>query len=102
MHLFKSTLDIDINDKETVCRIAQKIVSCPYLVEIEIKPSHSKGVHIILNCFIECCICRLCYDDFHRFAFDCKRPEWARNILFDKKEGFRIGKLERTAKSDRG
>jgi len=91
MPLFKSTLDIDTTDKEMIRRTAQKIVLCPYLVEITIKPSNSKGYHFILNCFIKCDICRLCYDDIIRFAFDCKRPEWARNILFDKKEGLKIG-----------
>lgn len=86
MPLHISTLDIDTNDKLIIERIAQKIINCPYLIEIEIKPSHAKGVHFIIGCMVECCICRLCYDDIYRFAFDCKRPNWARNILFDKKE----------------
>ncbi|HEY0089118.1 MAG TPA: hypothetical protein VGB37_09750 [Candidatus Lokiarchaeia archaeon] len=85
-NLFKSTLDIDSTDKELLRSIFLKIAQCNYLIDIETKPSDSKGYHFILRCFIKCDICRLCYDDFKRFAFDQKRPEWARNILFDVKE----------------
>jgi len=28
----------------------------------------------------------MCYDDDKHFAYDMNRPEYARNILFDKKE----------------
>lgn len=86
MNIFNSTLDIDTNDKEKINRIIQKIMKCPSIVYLKKKDSSSKGVHIILGCKIMCDICRFCYDDFRRFAFDLHRPLWAQNILFNKKE----------------
>jgi hypothetical protein len=90
-NLFKSTLDIDTTDKEFLKRTIGKIVLCNYLIDLQIKSSDSKGYHVTLLCFMDCPICRLCYDDTKRFAFDCKRPSWAKNIFFDKKEYLKNG-----------
>lgn len=82
---FRSTLDIDTNDRENIQHIIYKIFYCNNLIHTELKPSDSKGFHVILWCSKECDICRLVYDDFRRFAYDQKRPKYARNILFEKK-----------------
>ena len=93
--LFRSTLDIDTNDKETIKRITQKIIRCPNIFHIHKKPSSHKGYHFILRCYIKCDICRICYDDFRRYNYDMNRPEWARNILFDIEEDY-----EKTGEND--
>lgn len=82
----KSTLDIDTNNKEVINRIIQKIKKCENLNYLISKLSFSKGVHVLLYCKIKCDICRFCYDDFRRFAFDQYRPKECQNILFDDKE----------------
>lgn len=84
--LFRPTLDIDTNDKETIKRICYKIVQCPYIIDFDFKHSTSKGCHLILKCFIECDKCRLVFDDARRFSYDQNRPKYARNVLFDEKE----------------
>lgn len=83
---FRSTLDIDTNDKLTLSRILNKITQCEYLVNLEMRFSANKGIHIILKCQIECEICRFCYDDFRRFAYDQTRKKQYQNILFTEKE----------------
>lgn len=83
---YRITLDIDTNNKDFITRILEKINKCKNLKYSYTRPSSCKGVHIILFCFIKCDICRMCYDDARRFAYDQNRPEWAKNILFDKKE----------------
>ena len=88
---YRTTLDIDTNNKEFIVRIISKIIiNCKVLsknlIDYRIKDSALKGVHITLFCNRKCDICRMCYDDFRRFAYDQNRPEWAKNILFDKKE----------------
>lgn len=84
--LFRTTLDIDKNDKEYVGRILEKIGNCKNFINLKIYESKSKGFHIILFCNKKCDICRMVYDDSTRFYYDSYRPEWARNILFDKTE----------------
>lgn len=84
--IYISTLDIDSNDKELIKRICYKFCCCLYIHDFEFKHSTSKGCHFILKCYIECDKCRLVFDDFRRFAYDQYRPEWAKNILFNKKE----------------
>lgn len=86
---YKSTLDIDTNDKEKIAYIEHKIVfECPFngLFHLHKKPSATKGYHFILKCFIKCDVCRIVFDDFRRFAYDQNRPENARDILFDRSE----------------
>lgn len=83
---YRTTLDIDTNNKEVVGRILGKIGNCKNFKNIKIHESKCKGYHIILFCNIKCDICRICYDDFRRFAYDQNRPEYAKNILFDEKE----------------
>ena len=81
--LFRSTLDIDYNDKEKIKRIEEKILKCDNIVHIHKKLSAQKGFHFILKCGIKCNICRIVYDDVRRFMYDQHRPEYAQNILFD-------------------
>lgn len=86
----KITLDIDTTDKDFIQHNGLKIMLCPYCYDFNPKPSDKKGYHFIVKCLIKCDICRMVYDDFIRFAFDTKRPVWAQNILFDKKEGVKF------------
>lgn len=88
-HLFRSTLDIDTNDKSVLTHILCKITGCQQLVVIGKRYSYTKGLHIILFCKIQCDICRFCFDHYVRFVFDQNRPDYARNILFAKKESIR-------------
>ena len=83
---YRTTLDIDTNDKEFTERMLAKIATCKHLIYLKIKESPCKGYHITILCDKECDMCRLCFDDERRFYFDSFRPEWAKNILFDKKE----------------
>ena len=83
---YRTTLDIDTNDKEFIGRVVEKIIRCRNLKDFYIEPSKFKGFHIILFCNKKCDICRMCYDDSRRFAYDQNRPEYATNILFDEKE----------------
>lgn len=84
--MFRTTLDIDTNDKEFVGRILTKISNCKDYVRLIIYESKCKGYHVILFCKKECDVCRLVFDDSTRFYYDSFRPEFARNILFDKIE----------------
>lgn len=86
LQLFRSTLDIDTNDKSTITHILSKITGCQQLVIIGKKLSDKKGVHIILFCNLDCDICRFVFDDQTRFSYDLQRPKYARDILFVKKE----------------
>ena len=83
---FRTTLDIDTNNKKFIKRLKDKITLCKNFEYFEIKLSKCKGFHVILFCYIKCDICRMVYDDSKRFYYDSYRPEWARNILFDKTE----------------
>lgn len=84
--LFRSTLDIDTNDKEKIEHHINKILLCPNIFHIHKKLSASKGYHFILKCWVNCDMCRICFDDFRRYDYDMNRPIWARNILFDGSE----------------
>lgn len=97
--LFRKVLDVDLTskysrfrpkDKEFVLRMADKITRCPFCFRFKIKLSSFKGYHIEIFCSVNCDICRICYDDDKHFAYDLNRPEYARNILFDKKEKIKI------------
>lgn len=87
---FRQTLDIDKGDIHNLHKIINKIRFCKYNKSLSYKPSFHKGYHIILFCDIKCIVCRFVYDDFRRFAYDSNRPEYARNILFEKKERIKI------------
>jgi len=84
--LYRSTLDIDKNDKVFINYIEKKIKRCIFLEEFKKRDSSSKGVHIIIKCSIKCDICRFVYDDFRRFAYDQQRKPEEQNILFNEKE----------------
>jgi len=96
MLTFRKVLDIDLisgkyskqipKTKKDIMRMLFKIRRCPNNVRVSIKESSFKGFHVELYCKINCDICRMCYDDDKHFAYDMNRPEYARNILFDKKE----------------
>lgn len=83
---YRTTLDIDKNNRDFISRVITKILVCKNNISMEVSNSSFKGVHIILFCKKECDICRIVYDDFRRLAYDLNRPEYARNILFQKKE----------------
>lgn len=88
---YRTTLDIDTNDKEKIAFIENKIMfECPIdqLFGLYKKPSKSKGYHFILKCWVKCDICRMVFDDSRRFDYDQYRPDFARNILFDRSEIF--------------
>lgn len=93
--MFRKTLDIDLTskwsrfkpkDKEFMLKMIYKITNCPFCSHLKINQSSFKGYHITLFCKKDCDICRLCYDDTRRLAYDLSRPKYARNILFEKKE----------------
>ena len=81
--MFRTTLDIDTNNKEFIGRILSKIIQCKHLIEYKIKESNLKGYHVILFCDKKCDVCRMCYDDQKRFNFDQNRPDYLQNVLFD-------------------
>lgn len=88
VNLFRSTLDVDTNDKEFIVRLISKIiVNCKiknkHLIEWDMKESNLKGYHFVLLCNRKCDICRMCYDDPKRFNFDQNRPDYMQNVLFD-------------------
>lgn len=84
--LFRTTLDIDTNNKEVIKHHIDKILLCPNLFHLHKKQSSCKGYHFILKCWIDCNLCRIVYDDFRRFDYDKFRPKFAQNILFDRSE----------------
>lgn len=97
--MFRTTLDVDFTDKwnkfkpkdkEFLIKMLFKISECPYYINHNFKYSSYKGCHITLFCSRKCDICRLCYDDIKRIAYDSARPEYARNILFETKEKIKI------------
>lgn len=97
--IFRKVLDIDLTSKysrlppkseDEIDFMIQKIVKCPFFDDLKIKLSSHKGFHVILFCRVDCDICRICYDDEKHYAYDMNRPEYARNILFSKKERVKI------------
>ena len=92
---YRKVLDVDLTskysrlkpkDEEYLEHMINKISKCHFLIDLTIKISSFKGFHVELFCSKDCDICRMCYDDDKHFAYDMNRPEYARNILFDKKE----------------
>jgi hypothetical protein len=66
-------------------KIIKKITHyCKYAYKFEAEPSPStNGEHIIVWCKKENCpICRMVWDDTHRFEYDQRRPEHTQNVLF--------------------
>ena len=99
MLLYRKVLDIDFTskysrlppkDEDFICHMLGKIFHCKNFHYCHFKYSSFKGCHIELFCLKDCDICRMCYDDDKHFAYDMNRPEYARNILFDKKEKIKI------------
>lgn len=97
--MFRTTLDVDLIskwsrfkplDEEYLDNMVNKIAKCQFFYDMVIKPSSFKGFHITIFCSRKCDICRLCYDDTKRIAYDSARPEYARNILFETKEKIKI------------
>lgn len=98
--MFRKVLDIDLisgkysklppKTKKDIERILDKIGICEYNLRCVIVASNFKGFHVEVFCSKDCDICRMCYDDDKHFAYDMNRPEYARNILFDKKEKIKI------------
>lgn len=93
--MYRKVLDIDLTTKYSklpirteneIEHIIDKIARCPFFIDLEVHLSSFKGFRIFIFCSINCDICRLCYDDDKHFAYDMNRPEYARNISFDKKE----------------
>jgi len=97
--IYRKVLDIDLitkysklppKNEDFIERIIEKTAKCPFFVDSTVKLSSFKGFRIFLFCSIDCDICRMCYDDDKHFAYDLNRPEYARNISFDKKEKIKI------------
>lgn len=87
-----NTLDIDTNNKEDLMRILNKICDCEFLQKLTFDFSLQKGVHLKMFCDKEKCeICRLVFDDQRRMGFDCYRPIFSRNVMFDEKDFFHRG-----------
>lgn len=93
--IFRKVLDVDLTskysilkpkDNEFIERMLNKITKCSFFNDLTINPSSFKGFHVEIFCSIDCNICRICYDDDKHFAYDMNRPEYARNILFNRKE----------------
>lgn len=84
--MFYSTLDIDTNNKEFNLRLTMKILRCPHIERLYVKPSNSKGIHYKIYCDVDCFICRWVFDDQKRFSYDSYRKPEFRNILFDVSE----------------
>jgi hypothetical protein len=87
-----NTIDLDGTkifpmNKDSAQRIIDKICLCKNLIKIQLKPSCSKGYHVLMLCSKDCDLCRLLYDDQKRFSIDLniRKPEF-RNLLWDKKE----------------
>lgn len=98
--MYRTTLDIDFMSKYSKLRptsnlevekMINKILLCDFCIKINKYPSSFKGIHLEIFCDIKCDVCRMCYDDDRRFAYDQNRPEECRNILFEKKVKIKIG-----------
>lgn len=91
-NVFLTTLDIDFNpkkgiDKEKLREIIKKVERRPCCGAVCVRPSSTKGYHITIGCKIrDCCLCRLAFDDQVRFAKDSRRPRYAQNVLFNRKD----------------
>ena len=69
-------------------RCVEKLKKCPKIVRLENRFSSSgNGQHIRVECTgdPECYDCRLCFDSPGRFELDLERPEWTREVLWDRK-----------------
>lgn len=86
-----NTIDIDLDmrnpfhGKEYLNRIIELITNCQSCLGVQIKDSDSKGYHIFVWCKENCELCRLVFDDSHRYMKDCDRIAECRNIMFDAK-----------------
>ena len=70
-------------------KIIKKITHyCKHVYKFEAETSPSmNGQHIIVWCKRENCpICRLVWDDTHRYEYDQRRPEHTQNVLFSSYE----------------
>ena len=87
MKLFRSTLDLDFNEKSRIEHIEEKIKRCKDLVALrkELSPSRN-GWHFILWCKKECNLCRISYDDPVRYQRDLTlRERHGGNFLASRK-----------------
>lgn len=84
--IFYNTIDLDNCDKEKLERITSKIKEKKCCLELQSKPSFSKGYHILLVCDKKCFLCRMVFDDPKRFEMDSNRDLKYQNTLFDSKE----------------
>ena len=80
-----NTLDLDFTDKETLTKIVMKITKCSFSGIVRMQDT-SKGYHLKFNCAKECDLCRVVFDDDHRYMLDMTtRTKSERNIMFDSK-----------------
>jgi hypothetical protein len=83
-----NTIDWDF-DSATII-VLRKILKCKYLFELTLQRSSNKNFHFILLCNKNCEKCRKLYDDLVRYEKDKNRPDYAENVLFEKKRLFSI------------
>ena len=78
------TIDIDNGNKEHLKRILQKIASKKCCLKLQYRISTSwSHYHIRIECSKKCDICRIVFDDSHRYRFDGKRPEKWKGLLWN-------------------
>lgn len=77
------TIDLDGVDEEYLARVVLKIVRHGCKVVGFCRSDGLNGFHVFVRC--KCGLCRFVFDDSARFEKDMNRPNYARNVVFQKR-----------------
>ena len=97
-----NTFDVDfhrfdsgyiVSSSEYADMVLCAVRRCNRVRRVEWRISASQnGYHIRVHCAGDGCdSCRLVFDSPYRFAMDQRRPQWTRDVLWDRKHYFKGG-----------
>lgn len=90
-----NTIDFDYSDKSLISKVLIKVWNCKYLFSCFCNPSQHKGFSISLKCRVDCDLCRFVFDDETRYRIDSKRKKRHQNIIWSRKEIFKLNERVR-------
>ena len=82
------TIDLDVGKNLDRLKDCLNFLDlCRHARNTKIETSTNGGIHITIRCInlLSCDECRRRYDDPRRFRLDGPRPDYGKDVLFDKK-----------------